>query len=115
MGSETYGLLKSLIAPVTPASKSVKILSEHLKNHLCPSPIEIAERYKFYQRNQAEGESLKGYIAQLRKLAETCNFENFLSSALRDRYVCGMRDDSIRKRLLVESNLTLEFALRILR
>ena len=30
IGSQTYGLLKSLMAPVTPASKTVKILMEHL-------------------------------------------------------------------------------------
>ena len=77
------------------------------------SPIEIAERNKFYQRNQEDGESLQGYIANLRKRAETCNFSTFLGSALLDRYVCGIRDESIRKRLLVEANLTLELALKI--
>ena len=113
IGSKTYGLLKSLIAPEKATSKTFKQLHEVLLKHLDPAKIEIAERYKFYERKQGKGESLKKYIAELRKLAETCNFAGFLTQALRDKYVCGIQDTSIRKRLLVEDNLTLEKALKI--
>ena len=113
VGSKTYGLLKSLLAPEKVVGKSVEELNEVLKSHLCPIPIEIAERYKFYKRDQQEGETLKHYIANLRQLSETCNFEAFLEQALRDRYVCGLRDDSIRKRLLIEKELTLKKVLEI--
>ena len=40
---------------------------------------------------------------ELRKLALHCAFDNFLSQALRDRFVCGLNDQSIQKQLLAEA------------
>ena len=97
IGGDTYILLKSLMVPEVPSSKYVKESTENLQSHLWPVPIEITERYKFYNRHQELGESLKVYnITKLREMAATCNFGTFLESALRDRYVCGVRDESIR-------------------
>ena len=113
IGSTTYGLLKSLLAPTKVTEKTFKQLHEVLKKHLDPAVIEIAERFKFCGRIQNKGERLNYYIAELGKLAETCNFGTFLSQALRDKYACGVQDASIRKRLLIEDNLTLHTALKI--
>ena len=41
------------------------------------------------------------------------NFEAFLNEALRDKFVCGLKSQSIRKRLLAERNLTLTKALEV--
>ena len=89
IGSETYSLLKHLLASDKLTGKPVKALSDVLKIHLNLKPIEIAERYKFYLRGQLEGESLKQYIAELRKLAEHCNFNAFFEEAL-DMYAACM-------------------------
>ena len=113
IGSETYSLLKNLLAPDKLTGKPVKALSDVLKIHLNPKPIEIAERYKFYLRGQLEGESLKQYIAELRKLAEHCNFNAFFEEVLRDRYVCCLHDGALRQRLLIEKDLTLKKAIEI--
>ena len=54
-----------------------------LRHHLNPKLIVIAERYKFYERKQHHGdETLSDYIAQLRKLTEHYEFDNFLEQAL---------------------------------
>ena len=84
-----------------------------MKKHLSPTPITIAERYKFYERRQREGEKLSDYIAELRKLTEHCDFGDFLSDALREKFVCGLHRQSIRKRLLAERKLTLQGAIEI--
>ena len=44
----------------------------------------------FYQCNQATGESVVDYVAELRRLSTKCEFREFLSDALRDQFVCGL-------------------------
>ena len=60
-----------------------------------------------------EQESITAYMAELRRLASTCDFGAFLEEALRDRLVCGLANESIQKRLLTEANLTLKKALEL--
>ena len=68
----------------------------------------------FNRRNQEENESIEQYVTVIRKLAQTCNFCNCLSDSLiRDRLVLGIRDETIRKKLLQEKKLTLSRALDI--
>ena len=58
IGNETYNLFRNLLASESPAGKTVKMLSETLIDHLKPQPIIIAERYKFYCRDQSENETI---------------------------------------------------------
>ena len=53
------------------------------------------------------------FVAALRKLAEHCEFGDVLNDILRDRLVCGLRNEAAQKRLLTESTLTLEKAINI--
>ena len=69
----------------------------------------IAERFHFHRRNQATGES----IAELRRLATHYKFGGYLSEALRDMLVCGLKSESTQKRLLAETELTLAKAVEI--
>ena len=64
IGSNTYTLLRNLLSPEKPASKTFENLVETLKKHLSPTPITIAERYKFYERRQREGEKLSEYYCR---------------------------------------------------
>ena len=51
------------------------------------------------------------YIAELRRLATTCKFdEAFLDESLRDRFVCGLKSEAIQRRLLSEEKLLLKKA-----
>ena len=79
------------------------------------SDLNLAERFRFYQRNQAAGESVHDFLADLRRLAITCEFENFLDQALRDRFVCGLRAEGMQKRLLTEPDLNIARALELAR
>ena len=110
IGNETYSFLRNLLAPESPTGKTVKTLSETLIDHLKPQPIIIAERYKFYCRDQSENETVTKYLAELRKLTLNCDFKDFLDQALRDRFACGLQNNSIRRRLLEERKLTLKSA-----
>ena len=74
IGDETYSLLKNLLAPTKPSTKSAKDLAKVLTGHLKPEPIVIAERFKFYERSQDEGESICDFVAAIRKLSTKCKF-----------------------------------------
>ena len=75
---------------------------------------ETYERFIFNRRGQEENESIDQYVTVLRKLAQTYNFCNCLhDSLIRDRLVLGIRDESIRKKLLQEKKLSLSRAVDI--
>ena len=113
IGGKTYALLRDLLTPEKPATKSFQEIVTTLQQHLSPKPLEIAERFRFYKRNQREGETVLTYVADLKKLAAHCNFGANLNEALRDRLVCGLRNVQIQKRLLSEAKLKYSKALEI--
>ena len=102
VGPETYLLLKSLVSPQRPVDLSFDEITARLKSHLTPRRLIVAERFKFHQRTQKDGEAIATFAAELRRLASTCNFGEFLSEALRDQLVCGIRSSSTQRKLLSE-------------
>ena len=113
VGSTHYSLIRGLVSPDLPKTKTFDELVQILKKHYDPEPIIIAERFHFYRRNQQQSESIANYVASLRRLASRCEFGAFLADALRDRLVCGMNTESTQKVLLTKAKLTLEQAVEI--
>ncbi len=108
-----YGVLRSLLAPTRPQDQTFDDLVTRLKAHYDPKPLVIAERFRFYKRNQSSTETIAEFLADLRRLTIRCEFDTFLDQALRDRLVCGVRNELIQKRLLAEVGLTLARAMEI--
>ncbi|RWR99571.1 uncharacterized protein B4U79_11743, partial [Dinothrombium tinctorium] len=113
MGPGPYQLLKDLLYPVSPSSKSFDELNKILKDHLCPKRLVISERFRFFKRSQHEGESVSAFAVELKKLSTRCEFGSNLNDQLRDRLVCGLRSEAMQKKLLTEEKLTFEKALAI--
>lgn len=114
IGRETYSLLKNLLAPRKLADQTLPELKQALKGHFEPKKVVIAERFHFYNRNQAKGETISEYVAELRRLATHCNFKaDILNDALRDKFVCGIQREATQRRLLLEATLTLEKAVKL--
>ena len=111
LGGKTYGLLRNLTLPDKPATKTYEQILKLLKDHLSPKPLLVAERFRFYKRYQLHGESINTYVAELRRLAEHCEFRN-LNEYLRDQFVVGLRDENIQKKLLAVAELTFENAIK---
>ena len=109
IGGRGYQLLRSL-AGNKPMEKSYKDLKALLIGHLNPKPNIIAERYKFYKRERKSDESVSGYLAELIKLSEHCEFGANIDDFVRDKFVCGIAHDGILRKLLAESDLTLDKA-----
>ena len=78
-----------------------------------PKPSAIVQRFRFNSRVQRPGESIADFVAELRRLSPDCEFGATLSEMLRDRLVCGVREERVQRRLLQE--LTFDDALRIAR
>ena len=113
IGAKCFGLLRNLLAPEKLSSKSFQELVQTLKQHLQPKPLIIAERFKFNKRNQLSGETVSDYCAELRNLAKTCDFNQFLEDALRDRFVCGLISPVIQKKLLSVADLNFNKAVQL--
>ena len=113
VGGTTYGLLRNLLAPTSPKDKSFDEIVKVLKAHFEPKPVVIAERFHFHRRDQAPAETVAVYVAELRRLATTCDFGDYLDQALRDRFVCGLRSEAIQKSLLSETELDFVRAVKV--
>ena len=102
-----------MFAPEKPASTDYNSLVTTMQMHLDPQPLVIVQRFMFHQQSQESGESIAQFVAELRKCTEHCDFQNKLDETIRDRLVCGLRNETIQKRLLAEKNLTLKTAIEI--
>lgn len=71
------------------------------------------ERHKFFIRSQEQGESVEQYAFELKKLASLCEFKDLMEDLIRDRLICGIREDGLRERLLREPDLDLKKLLDI--
>ena len=78
-----------------------------LETHFMGSVNVTYKRYVFNQRNKQDSETFETYLTVLRQLVRTCNYQKMTNELLRDRLVCGIKEDSIRKVLLQKRNLTL--------
>ena len=113
IGSSNYVLLSDLLASETPTTKTLDEITAVLKKHYEPKRAVITEKYHFHKRDQAMDKSIAEYDAALRKLAIHCKFETYLEEALRDRFVCGLCNEAMQRRLLAETDLTLTKAMEL--
>ncbi|KRX13745.1 Transposon Ty3-I Gag-Pol polyprotein [Trichinella nelsoni] len=110
-GPKTYSIIKSLASPDPPSSKTFDEVMKLLRNHFMPRPSEVYQRFLYHRRLQQPGEGVAAYVAELRHLAQHCNFGETLESRLRDQLVCGLRDGNLQKQLLADGELTFAKAL----
>ncbi|UYV67708.1 hypothetical protein LAZ67_5001667 [Cordylochernes scorpioides] len=75
----------------------------------------IYERAKFNRRSQGETEPVEEFITNLYVLAETCSYGSLKEEMIRDRLVVGVKNFNLSEKLQLESELTLEKAIQIVR
>ena len=102
-----------MLAPARLSDQTLDDLKATLKQHFEPTRVVVAERFHFYRRNQAAGETIAEFVAELRRLSTHCAFGAAqLEEALRDRLVCGLRSEAIQRKLLSVPELTFADALK---
>lgn len=73
-----------------------------LQAHFALKPLVIAERFWFHKRNWGKR---KQYVAVLKRLSEHCEFGEYLEDALWNRFVCGLKCETVQKHLLTEKDV----------
>ncbi|UYV65209.1 K02A2.6-like [Cordylochernes scorpioides] len=84
-------------------------------SHFCVRKNIIYERAKFNSRIQEDREPVDEFITSLYKLADSCEFEGLHEQLIRDRIVVGVRDKDLSERMQLDSELTLEKAVKMVR
>ena len=84
-GISTFHLIKSLLAPVKPETKSFQDLVNLVEKHHNPEPSATVQRFKFHSRSRQPEENVVQYVAELRRIAERCRFGDNLENVLCDR------------------------------
>lgn len=101
---------------ITPAEskEDPEVLKTKFRELCSPQKNVIIERHRFNSRHQRQGESFQSFAAELKTLAKNCEFDKLTPDELvRDRIVCGVNSDALRRSLLKEKNLTLEKAVQM--
>ena len=102
VGSQTYKRITDFLAPKKPNEATYPELVDRLEKHFKPAKSSIIARFQFNSRYRRSGESIAEYLAALRALASDCTYGQNLDEMLRDRLVCGVRDERIQKSLLAQ-------------
>ncbi|UYV62413.1 hypothetical protein LAZ67_2000471, partial [Cordylochernes scorpioides] len=84
-------------------------------SHFCVRKNIIYERAKFNSRIQEDREPVDEFITSLYKLADSCEFEGLHEQLIRDRIVVGVRDKALSERMQLDSELTLEKSVKMVR
>ena len=105
IGSETFKLLCTLCMPKKPEECTYVELKDKLNKQFGTNKLVLAERYRFYAYKQHERQLLSEYLAELRRLASTCQWsEGYLADNLRDKFVMGLRNERILQQLLTQDH-----------
>eukprot|EP00117_Sycon_ciliatum_P036471 scpid23188/ scgid27451/ Retrovirus-related Pol polyprotein from transposon opus; Protease; Reverse transcriptase; Endonuclease len=110
MGDEADDLLLSFHLSDQDAD-NYDIVFQKFADHYGRKRNLVYERAKFHQRSQQPGESIDGYITDLFRLAERCNFKQLHDEMIRDRLVAGVADTALSQKLQLDPSLTLDKAL----
>lgn len=115
VGGKTYKLIRSLLQPDLPTDKTFDEIVDAVQEYKVPKPSVILQRFKFNNRRQKPEENLRRYmyVPELRAMAEHCDYGETLTEMLRDRLVCGLKDERIQQKLLSQKDLTWASALDV--
>ncbi|XP_043249938.1 uncharacterized protein K02A2.6-like [Colletes gigas] len=113
IGSKSFDIICDKLAPLEPYTQTYATITSHLEEFYAPTPLEIAENYRFHQRKQTEGESIHQFVAALHKLSINCNFGSYLKTALRNQFVFGLVSRRTQARLLETKELSFDKAVEI--
>ena len=83
-------------------------------DHFVPKKNIIHERFIFQERKQQPEETVEEYLRALQTLVKTCSYSDS-AEQVRDRFVIGLKDVTVKLKLQLDSTLTLDKAVQIAR
>ena len=112
-GEEARDVFDSFGLDVTEDATTSNVVLERFRAHCNPKKRPVFESFKFWQRQQAEGEPFDKWLMELRVIGKNCDFGDNFERQFRDKILFGVRDDVARQRMLEEEELTLQKAINI--
>ena len=109
-GTTIYKLLKTLVCPDDLTSKTFDELVKLVQDHHHPQPSVIMRRFGFNTCMRQQGEAVAAFVARLRDLSSHYEYGDSAKEIIRDRLVCGIRNDQLQRSLLEVAKLTFEKA-----
>lgn len=97
--ADAYKTIKNAIYPGKPESKQFQELITVGDSQFKPLRSSFAERGRFYEAKQEEGESITDWANRVKSLAMSCEFDEHLANSLRDKFVCGLRKGPVLERV----------------
>lgn len=113
IGSDGFDVYQTFTFEKEEERDDVNVLIKKFDSYFGTKPNITLLRYKFFTRNQEHGESIQQYVTALRLLSKDCRFATLEEDLIRDRIVCGIRQATVRDRLLRNEELTLQKAVNI--
>lgn len=109
-GQQIFGIYRALNLSAAESDKLVKII-EAIKKKIEPKRNLIYERYVFNSLVQSNEELMESFVMRLKKSVKNCKYNALEDELLRDRLVVGIRDDALRRSLLVKDELNVNTAI----
>ncbi len=91
------------------------VLKEKFREYCEPRKNITYLRHMFFTRAQGTNETIDAYVTDLKNKAKDCEFGRLTDDLIKDRIVCGVNNDTVRARLLRETDLNLAKAVDICR
>ncbi|UYV76722.1 K02A2.6-like, partial [Cordylochernes scorpioides] len=115
MGDRTDDIFRTFKFEKEEEATKIDSVFKAFDSHFCVRKNIIYERAKFNKRIQEDWEPVDEFITSLYKLADSCEFEGLHEQLIRDRIVIGVRDKALSERMQLDSELTLEKAVKMVR
>ncbi|UYV72016.1 K02A2.6-like, partial [Cordylochernes scorpioides] len=115
MGDRADDIFRTFKFEKEEEAKKIDSVLKAFDSHFCVRKNIIYERAKFNSRIQEDREPVDEFITSLYKLADSCEFEGLHEQLIRDRIVVGVRDKALSERMQLDSELTLEKAVKMVR
>jgi hypothetical protein len=109
MGEESETIFENL--QLTAQQQTYDTVVEKLTNHFIPKRNIIHERFTFHSAIQGT-KSVEEFQRELYALSKHCEFKD-RDDQIRDRFVLGLTDVDVKRKLHLEPDLTLEKAIKI--
>ncbi|XP_070587035.1 uncharacterized protein [Erythrolamprus reginae] len=106
-GTNIFELAGTLTDPEPPNAVPWATLQAKLAAHFKPTKPAIVFRHQFSRMAQSEGETINQFATRLRTILAKCRFDN-PEARLTDALIFGMRNVSIRNKLLATEDSSLQ-------
>lgn len=101
IGADAYKTLSDLCLPDKPSDKSFAQIQDALSKFYKPKASKVSYRYQFNTLVQQQGQSVSDFANALKQLAAKCGYAgDALKENLRDRFICGLRSEATKTKLL---------------